>query len=153
MRFNFVLALSAACAGMLIAAEAMALPAAGVSPPVSTAPGVPLVQVHGCHFDLGPGMVPDRENGQHYHNRQCQVVRVGPQGGYVAPPAPRYAAPPPPPPRYDPRPRGYDEGPRGGGYYQGGGYARGYGPPPRYPVCRERCRYVGPFKECRTVCN
>ena len=152
MRFSPGLAASVAIAGLLIAGEAMALPASGVARPASNASALPVVQVHGCHFDMGPGMAPDRENGAHYHNRQCQVVRVGPQGGYGAPTAPRYGAPPPPP-RYDTRSRGYDEGPRGGGYYQGGGYARGYGPPPRYPVCRERCRYTGPFKQCRTVCD
>lgn len=162
MRFTTALALSAACAAILIAREAMALPASGMAPPASPATALPLVQVHGCHFDLGPGMVPDRENGPHYHNRQCAVVRVGPQGGHAAPPPrPRYEAPPPPA-RYDNRSRGYDERPRGGGYderrrgggyYQGDGYARGYGPPPRYPICRERCRYVGPFKQCRTECN
>ncbi len=163
MRFNSALALSAAVAGILIAGQVMALPASGVSQPLSNAPDLPVVLVHGCHFDMGPGMVPDRENGPHYHNRQCAVVRTGPQGGHGAAPQGGYRPPPPPQPRYDaPRggyggpPRGYDEGPRRGGYYQGGGgYGRGYGyaPPPRQTYCRERCRYTGPFKQCRTVCD
>ncbi len=27
----------------------------------------PVIKVHGCHFDLGPNMAPDRANGPHYH--------------------------------------------------------------------------------------
>ena len=158
MRFNSALAVTAAIAGLLMAAQVMALPVGGSSQPIASAPALPVVQVHGCHFDMGPGMEPDRANGPHYNNRECNVVRVGPGGGYGAAPQARSAAPQPP--RYDSRPRDYgnrgyryDEAPRRGGYRGDDGFARGYGPPPRRQVCRERCRYVGPFKQCRTVCD
>jgi hypothetical protein len=37
-----------------------------------------LHQIHGCHFDTGPGMEPDPVNGHHYHDRNCRVIRLGP---------------------------------------------------------------------------
>ena len=165
------LAVSAAVVGIFVAAEAIALPAiaalpaSGVSQPLLDASALPVVRVHGCHFDMGPGMEPDRANGPHYHNRECNVVRTGPSGGYGGAPQPRSFAPPPryEPPGHDNRPRGYgyDDGPRRGGYRGEGGYrgdggsGRGYGyaPPARRQVCRERCRYTEPFKNCRTVCE
>ncbi len=105
-----------------------------------------LQRVHGCHFDMGPGMSPDRANGPHYHNNQCAVIRTGPpQGQY--------------------RQRDYDEPRRGAGYGENerGGERRrrdrrgdegyGYAPPPPQPICTEQCRYRGPFKSCKTVCQ
>jgi hypothetical protein len=100
---------------------------------------LPVINVHGCHFDLGPNMAPDHVNGTHYHDNQCRAVRVGPPRGYTErdyydePRQRGYR------PDYDDRPR------RRGGYYD-------YQPPPQ-PVCYERCRYVGPIKRCRTVCE
>lgn len=109
-----------------------------------------LLHVHGCHFDLGPNMDPDRVNGPHYHDNQCRVVRTGP------------------PPRsyqrrdYDDEPRGhrpryqdtYPEGvPPPRGYRDRGPYGYAPPPPPPEPVCYERCRWRGPFKVCKTVCE
>lgn len=98
-----------------------------------------VLKVHGCHFDMGPGMAPDYQNGPHYHDRQCRVVRTGPPAGAY-------------------RQRGYYEEPRrpGPGPYVEHAlpYRGGYGPlPPPPPVCVDRCKYVGPFKRCRTVCQ
>lgn len=102
----------------------IAWPAAAGSAPKPVTPSDTLVQkVHGCHFDTGPGMEPDRVNGHHYHDRNCRVVRLGP------PPRARYRDNPPPRRRYR------------------------ESAPPRGPICREQCRYIGPIKRCRTVCN
>ena len=96
--------------------------------------------IHGCHFDMGPNMAPDRVNGPHYHDNQCRVIRTGPPRGQY-----RQRD-------YDDPPRrargndGYDERPRRRA--RESGY---YAPPP--PVCREECRYRGPFKSCKTICQ
>ncbi len=93
----------------------------------AAASGIAIVhKVHGCHFDMGPNMAPDRQNGPHYHDRSCTVIPVGP-------PRRSYGAP-----RYD----GY--GPRRG--------PPAYAPPPQ-TICTEQCRYTGPIKRCRTVCR
>lgn len=133
------------------AALVLSVASAGATPLVRAAPVVdayaeakiiaPIMKVHGCHFDLGPNMAPDPVNGTHYHNRQCAVVRVGPPRGNRGG---NYREPP-----YDTRPydRGYDrEPPRRP--------RRAYrdAPPPQ-PLCREQCRYVGPIKRCRTICE
>lgn len=100
-----------------------------------------IMKVHGCHFDLGPNMAPDHDAGPHYHDRQCRIVRVGPQRGYGG--------------------RDYYDEPRKGGYRpdyddrprRPGGYSEYQPPAPPQPACFERCRYVGPIKRCRTVCE
>lgn len=109
---------------MAWAGAAAALPGGGVASIESARDTLPVILAHGCHFDMGPNMAPDRVNGPHYHDRQCQVVRVGPGGRGHGGPPPRQ-------------------------WRQQGGY--GYGPP--RPVCREQCRYIGPIKRCKTVCN
>lgn len=139
-----LLALMGAFSGLLAVGSASALPGPGAAPAVTAADELPLVRVHGCHFDMGPGMAPDHANGPHYHDNQCRVIRVGPPGGYRQrdydePPRRRYR---------EEGPYGYE----GRRRYREGGY--GYAPPPPpQPVCYERCRYTGPIKRCRTVCE
>ncbi len=155
MHMRKPLAALIALVGLMLANAAWALPTSKPATVPEDA-GPALVQkIHGCHFDMGPGMAPDHVNGPHYHNRQCAVIRVGPPGGqrhYQE--APRYRPPPPPPQQqYYPPPRndgGY-RGPR----YDGGYGGRRYGgpPPPPMPACRQQCRYRGPFKTCKTVCG
>jgi hypothetical protein len=138
-----------------VAAVAMAAASAGAAPfprsgpaagDLAEASAAPLVLVHGCHFDLGPNMARDPVNGTHYHDRQCNVVRVGPQRG------PGYGGGGGNfrQPREDTRP--YFRGNRND---ESRRPRRGYRtvPPPPQSVCREQCRYVGPIKRCRTVCQ
>ncbi len=147
-RSSMIAGIAAVVALSLSAAWAQAAPlarSAPVAPAVEAMADVgetaaPVIKVHGCHFDLGPNMAPDRANGPHYHNQHCAVVRVGPQRGY--------------------RERSYEEPRRGARQYDRGyddwaprRTRRAYrdAPPPQ-PVCRQQCRYVGPIKRCKTVC-
>ncbi len=143
MMYRHLAAALAALSAVLIAsaAWAAALPRSmpATERPANDAGSAAIVQqIHGCHFDMGPGMAPDYRNGPHYHDRTCTVVRAGPSRGYQQR---GYDEPPRrPPPRY-----------RSDDSY---GYGPGYGPPPhRGPVCTKQCRYTGPIKRCRTVCQ
>jgi hypothetical protein len=78
---------------------------------------------HGCHRDIQRGAY-----GWHRH--------VGPDCDRVASSAPRSY-------RDEYERRRYRDG---RGNYEGRGrYHR--------PVCEKKCRYIGPFKKCKTVCQ
>lgn len=78
---------------------------------------------HGCHREPQRGVY-----GWHRH--------VGPDCYRVAMPEPRYSRD-----DYDDRRRGY------------GGRHEGRRDRDRHDECERRCRYIGPFKRCKTVCN
>lgn len=87
---------------------------------------------HGCHRDIQRGAY-----GWHRH--------VGPDCDRVASSAPRSYRD-----EYEGRGRGYGEG---RGYRDGRGQYEGRGRHHHRPVCEKKCRYIGPFKKCKTVCQ
>jgi hypothetical protein len=143
-------ALAAAAIAAGFATVATAAPLGTLAQSIGTSEAGSVRKVHGCHFDLGTGMAADPADGPHYHDNQCRVVRVGTQGGYQQrdyydePRRNRRADEAPPYPG-DPSLRYRQPAP---------GY--GYGPPPAPPpeqICYKRCRYRGPIKICKTVCE
>lgn len=122
------LAVGLVTAGLLAASAAAAPLSPLKAADTPTVDGM-VTLVHGCHRDVHPDI-----NGRrpHYHafdrrsNDPCREIHVNRGGPRYVEPRPRY---------YEPAPRYYDP------------------PRRRQPACFQECNYIGPIRQCRTVCR
>lgn len=133
LRTFCLLAVGLSAAGLSIA-SAMAAPLMPVQRVEAPSIANLLTPVHGCHSNVsrderGPGRPFHRHVYDRNTGNRCREVPVRGSGRYYDS-GPRY---------YESQPRYYEPQPR---YYE----------PPRR-ACFEECSYIGPIRQCRTVCR